>query len=201
MLRSPSWGGGTTSVRALLESAARSPEARRPLPQLLRSRAERAESERLQQLLDAAPDARTLPSKERTHAHYCSLPSLHHHFTLPQGRLLMHRNLRLPLDTPSDMEQVVPRAWKLEQSRGRKQFRPRRPSPSALAAAAARPNAQTLSQSSHAAAAAAPTAPTEGEFALSGSASASVLAAPAPRGMSGLPSGCRWNQAGYQGRR
>ena len=47
------------------------------------------------------------------------LPVVHSHFTtLKAGnRLRMHRNLHLPLDQPHDLEPMVPRAWKLAQSK------------------------------------------------------------------------------------
>ena len=72
------------------------------------------EAVRLRSLLSSAPKPR-----RGQHVNQRVLPVVHSHFTtLKAGnRLRMHRNLHLPLDQPHDLEPMVPRAWKLAQSK------------------------------------------------------------------------------------
>jgi hypothetical protein len=113
------WSASAQSVRGYLNSV-ENRDVISTLPDLWeeeerwRQHATAAEAVRLHKLLSSAPT----PARGQ-HVNQRVLPAVHTHFTtLRQGnKLRIHKNLRLPLDQPHDLEPMVPRAWKLAQSR------------------------------------------------------------------------------------
>lgn len=113
------WGAAAHSIRGYLSSAEYG-DVVSTLPDLWEEeqrwqrKATMQEAVRLRSLLSSAPKPR-----RGQHVNQRVLPVVHSHFTtLKAGnRLRMHRNLHLPLDQPHDLEPMVPRAWKLAQSK------------------------------------------------------------------------------------
>lgn len=113
------WSASAQSVRGYLNSV-ENRDIISTLPDLWeeeeqwRRAATAAEAVRLRKLLSSAPK----PARGQ-HVNQRVLPAVHTHFTtLRQGnQLRVHKNLYLPLDQPHDLEPMVPRAWKLAQSR------------------------------------------------------------------------------------
>ena len=113
------WSASAQSVRGYLTSV-ENRDVISTLPDLWeeeerwRREATAAEAIRLRRLLSSAPK----PARGQ-HVNQRVLPAVHTHFTtLRQGnKLRLHKNFNLPLDQPHDLEPMVPRAWKLAQSR------------------------------------------------------------------------------------